>query len=193
MQSTFKSKLVMGKILRSCFIKQADVLQGIYYFSDKFTFDEKKRNFDFYETYTVHESSLSPSIYSIIACEIDNLDKAYELYSRTARLDLDNYNNDTEDGLHITSMSGAWLSIVQGFAGMKTNNQTLSFSPKLPDKWNSYSFNINYRENKLKVEVNKDGVNITNLEGNDIEINVYDKKYIVKNKEYIDNKDVALN
>ena len=69
---------------------------------------------------------------------------------------------------------------------MKTNNQTLSFSPKLPDKWNSYSFNINYRENKLKVEVNKDGVNITNLEGNDIEINVYDKKYIVKNKEYID-------
>ena len=84
------------KILRSCFIKQADVLQGIYYFSDKFTFDEKKRNFDFYETYTVHESSLSPSIYSIIACEIDNLDKAYELYSRTARLDLDNYNNDTE-------------------------------------------------------------------------------------------------
>ena len=181
------------KILRSCFIKQADVLQGIYYFSDKFTFDEKKRNFDFYETYTVHESSLSPSIYSIIACEIDNLDKAYELYSRTARLDLDNYNNDTEDGLHITSMSGAWLSIVQGFAGMKTNNQTLSFSPKLPDKWNSYSFNINYRENKLKVEVNKDGVNITNLEGNDIEINVYDKKYIVKNNEYIDNKDVALN
>ena len=181
------------KILRSCFIKQADVLQGIYYFSDKFTFDEKKRNFDFYETYTVHESSLSPSIYSIIACEIDNLDKAYELYSRTARLDLDNYNNDTEDGLHITSMSGAWLSIVQGFAGMKTNNQTLSFSPKLPDKWNSYSFNINYRENKLKVEVNKDGVNITNLEGNDIEIHVYDKKYIVKNNEYIDNKDVALN
>ena len=90
-------------------------------------------------------------------------------------------------------MSGAWLSIVQGFAGMKTNNQTLSFSPMLPDKWNSYSFNINYRENKLKVEVNKDGVNITNLEGNDIEINVYDKKYIVKNKEYIDNKDVALN
>ena len=85
------------KILRSCFIKQADVLQGIYYFSDKFTFDEKKRNFDFYETYTVHESSLSPSIYSIIACEIDNLDKAYELYSRTARLDLDNYNNDTEE------------------------------------------------------------------------------------------------
>lgn len=164
-----------------------------YYFSDKFTFDERKETLISMKRILFMSHLLSPSIYSIIACEIDNLDKAYELYSRTARLDLDNYNNDTEDGLHITSMSGAWLSIVQVFAGMKTNNQTLSFSPKLPDKWNSYSFNINYRENKLKVEVNKDGVNITNLEGNDIEINVYDKKYIVKNKEYIDNKDVALN
>ena len=89
-------------------------------------------------------------------------------------------------------MSGAWLSIIQGFAGMRTNNQTLSFNPKLPNKWNSYSFNINYRENKLKIEVNKDGINITNLEGNDIEVNVYDKKYIVKNNEYIAYRYVAL-
>ena len=143
--------------------------------------------------YTVHESSLSPSIYSIIACEIDNLDKAYELYSRTARLDLDNYNNDTEDGLYITSMSGAWLSIVQGFAGMKMNNNTLAFNPKLPDKWNSYSFNLNYRNNRIKIEVNKHGINIINLDGNNIEINIYDKKYIIKNNEYIANKNFAFN
>ena len=139
------------KILRSCYIKQADVLQGIYYFGDKFTKEQKKKNFDFYEPYTVHESSLSPSIYSIIASEIDNLEKAYELYSRTARLDLDNYNNDTEDGLHITSMSGAWLAIVQGFAGMRTYNGKLSFSPKLPKGWIGYSFNINYRENNIRI------------------------------------------
>ena len=143
--------------------------------------------------YTVHESSLSPSIYSIIACEIDNLDKAYELYSRTARLDLDNYNNDTEDGLCITSMSGACLSIVQGFAGMKMNNNTLAFNPKLPDKWNSYSFNINYRDNKLKVDINQNGIKITNSEGNDIEVNIYDEKYIIKNNEYVENKNLVFN
>ena len=143
--------------------------------------------------YTVHESSLSPSIYSIIACEIDNLDKAYELYSRTARLDLDNYNNDTEDGLHITSMSGAWLSIVQGFAGMRTNNKILAFSPKLPKKWKGYSFNINYRDNKLKVDINQNGIKITNSEGNDIEVNIYDEKYIIKNNKYIENKKLVFN
>lgn len=58
------------KILRSCFIKQADVLQGIYYLNDEFTIEEKERNFDFYEPMTVHESSLSPSIHAILAAEL---------------------------------------------------------------------------------------------------------------------------
>ena len=168
------------KILRSCYIKQADVLQGIYYFGDKFTKEQKKKNFDFYEPYTVHESSLSPSIYSIIASEIDNLEKAYELYSRTARLDLDNYNNDTEDGLHITSMSGAWLAIVQGFAGMRTYNGKLSFSPKLPKGWRGYSFNINYRENNIRISVTQDNIKIENLSGESFEVIINNKTYIVK-------------
>ena len=168
------------KILRSCYIKQADVLQGIYYFGDKFTKEQKKKNFDFYEPYTVHESSLSPSIYSVIASEIDNLEKAYELYSRTARLDLDNYNNDTEDGLHITSMSGAWLAIVQGFAGMRTYNGKLSFSPKLPKGWIGYSFNINYRENNIRISVTQDNIKIENLSGERFEVIVNNKIYIVK-------------
>ena len=168
------------KILRSCYIKQADVLQGIYYFGDKFTKEQKKKNFDFYEPYTVHESSLSPSIYSVIASEIDNLEKAYELYSRTARLDLDNYNNDTEDGLHITSMSGAWLAIVQGFAGMRTYNGKLSFSPKLPKGWIGYSFNINYRENNIRISVTQDSIKIENLSGESFEVIINNKTYIVK-------------
>ena len=168
------------KILRSCYIKQADVLQGIYYFGDKFTKEQKKKNFDFYEPYTVHESSLSPSIYSVIASEIDNLEKAYELYSRTARLDLDNYNNDTEDGLHITSMSGAWLAIVQGFAGMRTYNGKLSFSPKLPKGWIGYSFNINYRENNIRISVTQDNIKIENLSGESFEVIINNKIYIVK-------------
>ena len=93
-------------ILRSCFIKQADVLQGIYFFNDEFTMEEKRKNFEFYEPMTVHESSLSPCIHSILAAELGMEEKAIEMYQRTARLDLDNYNNDTEDGLHITSMTG---------------------------------------------------------------------------------------
>ncbi len=113
------------RILRSCFIKQADVLQGFYFFEDDFTEDEHRRNFEFYEPRTVHESSLSPCVHSILAAKLGMDDKAYEMYLRTARLDLDDYNNDTEDGLHITSMAGTWMSIVEGFAGMRVKENVL--------------------------------------------------------------------
>lgn len=165
------------KILRSCFIKQADVLQGIYYFSDEFTWEEKQKNFNFYEPMTVHESSLSASIHAILAAELGMEEKALEMYERTARLDLDNYNNDTEDGLHITSMTGSWLAIVQGFAQMKTAHETLSFAPFLPSKWDSYAFHINYRGRLLAVTVEKETVTLKLVAGDTINVTLYDENY----------------
>lgn len=160
------------KILRSCFIKQADVLQGLYFLNHEYSLDEKRRNFEFYEPMTVHESSLSPCIHSILAAELGMEEKAYEMYNRTARLDLDNYNNDTEDGLHITSMTGSWLAIVQGFAGMRTANETLSFSPFIPSTWNQYTFKIVYRGHHIKVEVSKEKV-IISQDGSTLSLKLY--------------------
>jgi maltose phosphorylase len=160
------------KILRSCFIKQADVLQGLYFFNHEFTEEEKRRNFEFYEPMTVHESSLSPSIHAVLAAELGMEEKAYEMYNRTARLDLDNYNNDTEDGLHITSMTGAWLAIVQGFAGMRTADESLSFSPFIPKAWNQYSFKTIYRDHYVKVEVNQENV-VLSQQGPELAMKLY--------------------
>ncbi|WP_394701658.1 glycoside hydrolase family 65 protein [uncultured Enterococcus sp.] len=162
-------------ILRSCYIKQADVLQGIYFFGNQFSPEEKKRNFDFYEPLTVHESSLSPCVHAILAAELGQEEKAVELYKRTARLDLDNYNNDTDDGLHITSMSGSWLAIVQGFAGMRTHQGQLSFTPFLPDMWEGYSFTINYQGRLISVKTDQEQVSIELLEGEALELLVYGK------------------
>ncbi len=160
------------RILRSPYIKQADVLQGIYFFGNHYNLEEKRRNFNFYEPLTVHESSLSPSIHAILAAELGMEEKAVEMYERTARLDLDNYNNDTEDGLHITSMTGSWLAIVQGFAQMKTWNGQLSFAPFIPKAWDAYSFRINYRGRLIKVSVG-DKLQIELLKGASIDIEVY--------------------
>lgn len=146
------------RILRSCFIKQADVLQGIYFFEDDFTVEEVKRNFDFYEPMTVHESSLSPCVHVILASKLGYRQKAYELYLRTSRLDLDDYNNDTEDGCHITSMAGTWMSVVKGFGGMRVRDGKLHFTPFIPDQWNSYSFRIEFRGRVLKIKVSKTSV-----------------------------------
>ena len=167
------------KILRSCFIKQADVLQGLYFLNDRFDLETKKRNFDFYEPRTVHESSLSPCIYSIIAAEIGYEEKAYELYLRTARLDLDNYNNDTDDGLHITSMAGTWMSIVHGFGGLRVIDGMISFKPFIPKAWEQYSFKVVFRGHLMKVTVKQNETIIEKQEGNDLEIKVNDKVYTI--------------
>ncbi len=175
------------RILRSCFIKQADVLQGLYFLEEDYEEKIIRRNFDFYEPITVHESSLSPCIHSILASKLGYENKAYELYLRTSRLDLDDYNNDTDDGCHITSMAGTWMSIVEGFAGMRVKNGRLVFNPYLPGKWASFSFKIRFRENLLQVLVRKNETEISNLSsdklkitisGNDIEINGFKKQVI---------------
>lgn len=158
------------RILRSCFIKQADVLQGIYFFEDDFDTETIKRNFDFYEPMTVHESSLSPCVHVILASKLGYEEKAYEMYLRTSRLDLDDYNNDTEDGCHITSMAGTWLSVIKGFGGMRIKNDALHFTPFIPKKWKSYSFRIEFRGRVIKVRVSNQRVETTLVSGDPFEI-----------------------
>ena len=148
------------KILRSCYIKQADVLQGLYYFENEFTQEELQRHYDFYEPLTVHESSLSPCIHSILAAKLGDEKRAYDFYLRTARLDLNDYNNDTRDGLHITSMAGTWMTIIKGFAGMEVKNDQLIFSPLLPKNWESLSFKIKFRDEIQHVFLDKNGIKI---------------------------------
>ncbi len=163
------------RILRSCYIKQADVLQGIYFFEDNFDVETIKRNFEFYEQFTVHESSLSSCIHNILAAKVGLYDKAYKFYLNASRLDLDDYNNDTCDGCHITSMGGTWMTVVQGFGGMRIKDGMLSFNAVLPEKWNSYSFQIRHKDNVLKVEVSKSGTHIDRLEGAETQVIVNGK------------------
>ena len=164
------------RILRSCFIKQADVLQGLYYLGALYDRETKKRNFDFYEPLTVHESSLSPCVHAILAAELGYREKAMEMYQRTARLDLDNINHDTADGLHITSMPGSWLSIAQGFAGMRTMDG-LSLNPYLPDAWQGYTFQFDYRGRLIRVEVTPGNAKVKLLRGQPIDFMLCSQGY----------------
>jgi maltose phosphorylase len=168
------------RILRSCFIKQADVLQGLYLFEDEFDTDTIKRNFDFYEPMTVHESSLSACIHSIVASSIGNIEKAYELYLRTARLDLDDYNNEVSDGLHITSMAGTWLAIVEGFGRMRIYDGKVVLNPLIPSKWQSYSFHSRFRGILFEVKVTKNCVCVRNNSRNPLDLIISGEDYKIE-------------
>lgn len=168
------------RILRSCYIKQSDVLLGLYLYYFDFDTDTTRRNFDFYEPMTVHESSLSPHIHSILAARIGEVEKAYELFMHTTRLDLDDYNNETDQGLHITSMPGSWLAIVRGFAGLQIHGGILSFSPVLPKKWSGYTFKVNYSGNTLHIRVAGKEIIFSLTAGNKLNIGVYQNVYELK-------------
>ncbi|MFP4016224.1 MAG: glycosyl hydrolase family 65 protein, partial [Halanaerobiales bacterium] len=149
-------------------IKQADVILLMFLLGDKFTMEEKKANYDYYEPKTTHDSSLSPSIYSIVAAEIGYYQDAYDYFIQTARLDLDNFNENTWKGLHLAALGSSWLSLVHGFAGMRNYNDLLSFSPYLPDNWESYEFKVKYKGCQFKVHVNKNEIVYSLLSGDSI-------------------------
>ncbi|MZQ75700.1 MAG: glycoside hydrolase family 65 protein [Peptoclostridium sp.] len=146
------------RILRSCFIKQADVLQAFYMMPENFSQETIKRNFEFYEPKTVHESSLSALVHSIVASRVCDFKKALSLFEHSVTLDLENRNADTADGLHITSMSGAYLCICLGFAGIRFENGNLSMNPTVPQGWDGYSFNMMFNESPMNISVSKDSV-----------------------------------
>jgi maltose phosphorylase len=174
------------RILRSAYLNQADTLLSLFWFENDFSEDILKQNFDFYEPLTVHESSLSPCIHSILAAKIGYLKKSYEMFLRTSRLDLDNYNNDTNEGLHITSMGGTWMAFVMGIVGMRVVDGQLIFNPFLPLNWKSYSFQINFRGAKLEARMIPGLFSIKSHSSIDSNLRIWGKKFYLKGFETLD-------
>ena len=149
------------KIFRHNMVKQPDVLNLMYFYSQDYTLEEKRANYEFYEARTIHESSLSPSLHAILAAELGKMDEAYNFFAYGARLDLDDYNRNTEQGLHVTSAAGVWASMIFGFGGMRTDGDVLIFNPTIPTQWKSYRFRVCYQSAIIEVVVDREKCSIS--------------------------------
>ena len=161
-------------------LKQADTVLAHFLLEDEQSLEIMKRSYDYYEKITTHDSSLSYCIYSIMAAKLGYKEKAYNYFIETARLDLDNTHSNTKDGLHMANMGGTWLAIVYGFAGMRVKESGISFAPFVPEQWQGYSFFVQYQNQKLKLELTKTDLNITLVEGDELEVTVYDEVFVVQ-------------
>ena len=150
-------------IYRHQVCKQADVVLALLLLSNEFPLDDKRRDFDFYERVTTHDSSLSSCIFSIVASEVGYHDKAYAYFMETARLDLDNTHGNTEYGVHTAAMAGTWLGVAYGFAGMRIDGAGLRFAPVLPEKWSGYRFKVQVHGALLGVDVDAGGAVVYRL------------------------------
>jgi maltose phosphorylase len=163
------------RIYRNDMIKQPDVLMFMLMFNSNFTEEVIRKNYEYYEPKCIHESSLSPSVHSILASQLKKHEEAYEFFKFATRMDLDNYNRNTHEGLHITSLAAAWMNIIYGFGGMRSDGGRLSFAPSIPKAWEGYAFRINYQDNIILVDVNKETVSFRVTKEAPISIDVYGK------------------
>jgi len=167
------------RIYRNDMIKQPDVLMFMFLYNQEFSQESKKVNYEYYESRCIHESSLSPSIHSILALELGNEKEGFDFFGFATRLDLDNYNRNTNEGLHLTSIAAAWMNIVYGFAGMRSDGDILTFKPFIPEKWEEYSFKINYQDSLLEIKINKNNSFLKIIEGDMLEIKFNGEVYKV--------------
>lgn len=155
-------------------IKQADVVMLMYLLGEEFDFETKKINYEYYEKRTMHGSSLSPSIYSIMGLTVGDTSKAYRYLKRAAFIDLLDLQKNTREGIHAANAGGVWKTVVFGFAGMHIDKDgTLCFNPKLPKEWESLSFKVTVQGTLLKIYIDKNNqVDVSVLSGKEIKVKI---------------------
>jgi len=173
------------RIYRNNMLKQPDVLMMMLLYNKDFTKEQLESNYDYYEPKCIHESSLSPSVHSILASQLKKEEEAYKFFGFATRMDLDNYNRNTGEGLHTTSIAAAWMNIVYGFGGMRSDGKELSFAPYLPKQWEGYSFRVHWKGDILFVAIDKDQMKISSKKGSGIKVLIYEKEYTIGQEEVV--------
>ena len=132
-------------------VKQADVVMLTYVLPDEFGDDVKRANYDYYEPLTLHKSSLSTAIHSIMGIEVGDPRRAVQYFRRAAFVDLLDNQGNTQEGIHIASAGGTWQTIVCGFGGFRVRNGQMTFKPWLPPDWNAVDFRLKWHGNTVSV------------------------------------------
>ncbi len=171
------------QLYRKQVVKQADVVLAMQLRPDAFTPEQKLRNFDYYESITVRDSSLSPCTQAVIAAEVGHLHLAYDYLAEAAFMDLQDREHNTKDGLHIASLAGAWTALVGGFGGMRVREGSLCFSPKLPPGIVGLSFRLRFRGRIVLVSVRDHAATYTLLAGDPLDIHHHGQPVTISDKE----------
>ncbi|MFK7917630.1 MAG: glycosyl hydrolase family 65 protein, partial [Ilumatobacter sp.] len=166
-------------IYRHQVLKQADVVLAMYLRSERFSDEQKRRNFDFYDPITTGDSSLSACVQGIVAAQSGHGDLAIDYFHRALYLDICDVHANTADGVHIANCGGVWAGIVHGFAGMTETGDVLRFAPRMPPHWNAVRFQLNRHGSAAQVELTAQGATITHLHGLGIPVECDGDKIVV--------------
>jgi kojibiose phosphorylase len=154
-------KISHEKFNNTQFVKQADVVILLYLLSDTHpSFEMKSKNYTFYKNRTLHESSLSASIHSILASELSKSNEAYKYFLASLYTDLKDIYGNTVNGIHGAAAGGTWQAVINGFAGARIIKGILSLKPNLPFAWNRIKFRLKWKGYDLDIEIADDKITI---------------------------------
>ena len=157
-------------LYRKQVVKQADLVLALHRRGDRFSFEEKDRDFRYYEALTVRDSSLSACTQAVVAAELGYLELAHDYLAEAALMDLEDRARNTRDGLHMASLAGAWTALVEGLGGMRAEQGRLSFAPRLPAGIGRLTFRVLYRGSTLVVRTDGDSATYRVRSGPPLEI-----------------------
>ena len=144
----------LREISKNQIVKQADVVMMMYLLPEEFTKNQKAKNYFYYVKRTLHKSSLSPSIYAIIASEVGDITRGYLYFIFSLYGDLKNRYANSVEGIHAASLGGTWQAVIMGFAGFRSMEGLPSFEPRLPAHWQNIKFYLRWKNCDLQVTVN---------------------------------------
>jgi alpha,alpha-trehalose phosphorylase len=146
-------------------IKQADLVLAMQWQSHAFTPEQKARNVDYYERRMVRDSSLSACTQAVMCAEVGHLELAHDYAYEAALIDLRDLHSNTRDGLHMASLAGAWMALVNGFGGLRDDEGVLALDPQLPDGISRLRFRLRWRDFRVTVDANHSDVTYTLRDG----------------------------
>src|SRR5690606_4482897 len=149
-------------------IKQADVVTALYMFKKMYDKTVYQENFNYYEPRTEHGSSLSMSMYAIVASWIGNTKHAYQLFMRSATIDLTGKSKQYAGkiyigGTHPAAAGGAYLAVLYGFAGLDLTDEDVKISPNLPKEIKGLSFRVKHQGILYEIEIDGKAYDIRRL------------------------------
>ncbi|MFC1806861.1 glycoside hydrolase family 65 protein [Candidatus Omnitrophota bacterium] len=153
-------KLGSRDIEKTQLVKQADVLMLIYLLDDVFTSKTKINNYRFYVDRTLHSSSLSPSMHSICACDVGDMQRAYSFFNVALRMDISNLFRNTKEGMHAASLGGVWQAVIFGFCGVRIRKEKLTINPILPYSWREVIFSLIFEGVSVHFKVTNNTIKI---------------------------------
>lgn len=166
--------------------KQADTVLAHFILEDMQDMVTIRKSFEYYETVTTHDSSLSTCIFSIVASKLGLKEKAFAYFGESAKLDLFNTHRNTKDGIHTANMGGTYMAVVYGFSGLRIKETGLSLFPELPDAWEGYRYRFTYCNTRLEVEVQKEFCRLRLVDGGSVWVKVYENLYLLETELFIE-------